>query len=62
MSRCLLQKKAQNAMSGRRYDGRMCITCFFSEEKWARGEIEADSLPEVELTRMAKADLSAYAD
>jgi len=55
-------KKAQNAMSGRRHDGRMCITCFFPEDKWARGEIEADTLPEAELTRMARADLSAYAD
>jgi len=53
-------KKAQTSLSGRRYDGRMVITSFFPEDKWARGELEPDPLPEQELQRMPRADLSAY--
>jgi len=53
-------KKAQTALGGRRYDGRMVITSFYPEDKWAKGELENESLPEQELTRMAKADLSEY--
>jgi len=37
-------KKAQRALSGRRYDGRMVITSFHPEEKWTARLLEPDPL------------------
>jgi len=37
-------KKAQRALSGRRYDGRMVITSFHPEEKWKIRNLEPDPL------------------
>eukprot|EP01124_Arcella_intermedia_P020887 TRINITY_DN2848_c0_g1_i1.p2 TRINITY_DN2848_c0_g1~~TRINITY_DN2848_c0_g1_i1.p2 ORF type:complete len:209 (+),score=51.55 TRINITY_DN2848_c0_g1_i1:1138-1764(+) len=37
-------KRAQTALSGRRYDGRMVITSFHPEEKWERGLLEPDDI------------------
>jgi len=53
--------KAMQAMIGLRFDGRMCITSFLSEEKWSEGILEPDSLAEESLVRMLKPDMSKYA-
>jgi len=37
-------KTAQRALSGRRYDGRMVITSYLSEEKWQQRILDPDSM------------------
>lgn len=53
--------RAAEAMVGLRFDGRMCITTYLSEEKWNAGDLEPDLLKEEEKVRMIKPDLSKYA-
>jgi splicing factor U2AF subunit len=37
-------KQAQTALSGRRFDGRMVVTSFHPEVKWAAGNLELDDI------------------
>jgi len=37
-------KRAQIAVAGRRFDGRMIITSFLPEDRWANGILEPDEL------------------
>jgi splicing factor U2AF subunit len=53
--------KAMEAMTGLRYNGRMVITSFLSEEKWEAGLLEPDNLTEISMVRMLKPDMSKYA-
>eukprot|EP01125_Pyxidicula_operculata_P019620 TRINITY_DN7121_c1_g1_i4.p1 TRINITY_DN7121_c1_g1~~TRINITY_DN7121_c1_g1_i4.p1 ORF type:complete len:253 (-),score=70.48 TRINITY_DN7121_c1_g1_i4:26-784(-) len=43
-------KRAQTALGGRRYDGRMVITTYLDEEKWAAGDLETTTGPDEEGT------------
>jgi splicing factor U2AF subunit len=48
-------KRAQTALSGRRYDGRMVITSFHPEDKWAARILEPDDIEPLYMHMMLNA-------
>lgn len=54
-------QRAQETLVGLRYNGRMVITSFLSEEKWYADQLEPDNLTETSMVRMLKPDMSKYA-